>query len=163
MEKESKHGAGKPYRLLIATNRKARHDYYIEDTLEAGIALHGSEVKSLRTRRVSFADSYARVQGNECWLIGLQVNTYEKAHVQLPDPVRRRKLLLNRREIDRLRAKTEMSGRTLVPLEVYFKGPWAKVLLGVARGKTHGDKRAALREAEVRRDIDRALRAARKR
>lgn len=153
----------KPYRKTVATNRKARHDYHIEETVEAGIELHGSEVKSLRTHQVSFADSYARVLDNECWLIGLQLSTYEKTHVQVPDPARKRRLLLKRHEIGRLRAKTEAGGRTIVPLEVYFKGSWAKVLLGVARGKTHGDKRAALREAEVRRDIDRTLKAARKR
>jgi len=163
MAKPSEPVTKKPYRQAVASNRKARHNYFIEETVEAGMALHGSEVKSLRTHRVSFADSYARVLNDECWLIGLQLNTYEKAHVQLPDPTRKRRLLLNRREIARLRAKTEIAGRTIVPLEIYFKGPWAKVLLGVGRGKTHGDKRAALREAEVRRDIDRTLRAARKR
>ncbi len=152
----------KPYRLLVASNRKAFHDYFIEEKIEAGIALHGSEVKSLRLRRVSFADSYARVQDDECWLIGLQVNTYDKTHVQIPDPVRKRRLLLSRREILKLRTKTEISGRTLVPLEIYFNGPWVKVLLGLARGKTHGDKRSSLREAEVRREIDRTLRNARR-
>src|SRR5689334_20607154 len=94
----------KPYRKLIASNKRAFHDYLIEDKIEAGVELHGSEVKSLRTRGVSFADCYVRVYENECWLIGLQVNTYDKTHVQVPDPVRRRKLLLNRREIDKLRA-----------------------------------------------------------
>lgn len=161
--KAAKTDGQKPYRQNVATNRKARHDYVIEDTVEAGIELRGSEVKSLRNHRVSFADSYARVLNNECWLIGLQLNLYEKASVQLPDPQRKRRLLLQRREIDRLRAITERSGRTLIPLEIYFKGSWAKVLLGVGRGKTHGDKRAALREAEVRRDIDRTLKAARRR
>jgi SsrA-binding protein len=152
----------KPFRHLVATNRKARHEYVIEDTLEAGIELRGSEVKTLRSHRVSFADSYARVLDDQCWLIGLQLDLYEKAHVQLPDPLRKRRLLLNRREIDRLRAKTQRGGRTIVPLEIYFKGSWAKVLLGVGRGKTFGDKRAALRETEVRRDIDRTLKAARR-
>jgi SsrA-binding protein len=161
--KTSEPDTKKPYRLSVAANRKARHDYLIEETVEAGIALHGSEVKSLRLHLVSFADSYARVLDGECWLIGLQVNTYDKAHVQLPDPVRKRKLLLGKREIEKLRAKSEIAGRTLVPLEIYFKGPWAKVLLGVAKGKTHGDKRSALREAEVRRDIDRTLREKRRR
>ena len=163
MKKPDEATAKKPYRQLVASNRKARHNYVIEETVEAGIELRGSEVKSLRTHRVSFADSYARVDHNECWIIGLQLNVYEKTHVQVPDPVRRRRLLLNRREIDRLRAKTEMAGRTIVPLEIYFKGPWAKMLLGVGRGKTHGDKRAALREAEVRREIDRTLREKRRR
>jgi len=162
MDKNVKAGDKKPYRMVVATNKRAHHDYLIEEKLEAGLELKGSEVKSLRTRRVSFADCYARVYENECWLIGLQLVTYEKSHVQVPDPVRRRKLLLNRREIDKLRAKTEMAGRTIVPLEIFFKGPWAKVLLGVGKGKTHGDKRASLKAAEVRRDIDRVLRAARR-
>ena len=153
----------KPYRRAVATNTKARHDYFIEETVEAGLVLHGSEVKSLRTRRVSFADSYARIFENECWLMGLQLTTYDKTKVQVPDPVRRRKLLLKRHDINKLRAKSEIAGRTLVPLEIYFSGPWAKVLLGVARGKTFGDKRQTLREAETRRDIDRALKSARSR
>jgi SsrA-binding protein len=151
----------KPYRLTVATNNKALHDYFIEEKIEAGIELHGSEVKSLRTRRVSFADCYARVYEGECWLIGLQLSTYDKAHVQIPDPVRRRKLLLSKREIEKLRAKSEVAGRTLVPLEIYFKDRWAKVLLGVCKGKTHGDKRQSLKEAEVKRDINRMLRARR--
>ena len=153
----------KPYRLSIATNSRARHDYFIEEKIEAGIELHGSEVKSLRTRRVAFADCYARIYENECWLIGLQLSTYDKTHVQIPDPVRQRKLLLSRREIDKLRAKTEQSGRTIVPLEIYFHGRWAKVQLGVCKGKTHGDKRESLKSAEVRRDIDRVLKSARSR
>src|SRR5688572_21737171 len=130
----------KDYKKVVATNSKARHDYFVEDTVEAGIELQGSEVKSLRTRRVNFADCYARIYENECWLMGLQLSTYEKTHVQVPEPSRRRKLLLKRREIDKLRAKSETTGRTLVPLEIYFRGSWAKVLLGICKGKTHGDK-----------------------
>ncbi|HYG73841.1 MAG TPA: SsrA-binding protein SmpB [Planctomycetota bacterium] len=162
MEKSKQAAPKKPFKQIVATNRKAYHDYLITDKIEAGLELKGSEVKSLRTKNVQFADCYARVYDNECWLIGLQLNTYEKTHVQVPDPTRRRKLLLHRREIDKLRAKTEKSGHTLVPLEIYFHGPWAKVLLGLGKGKTHGDKRAALKAAEVRRDIDRVLRTARK-
>jgi SsrA-binding protein len=153
----------KEYRRVIAQNRRARHDYFIEDTLEAGLVLHGSEVKSLRAHGVSFADCYAHIFEEECWLIGLQLKTYEKAHVQLPDPVRQRKLLLSRREIDKLRAKTERTGLTIVPLEIYFKGPWAKVLLGVARGKKQHDKRDTIKRAEVKRDLDRTLRDKRSR
>jgi len=152
----------KDYKKVVATNSKARHDYYVEDTVEAGIELQGSEVKSLRTRIVNFADCYARIYENECWIMGLQLSTYDKAHVQVPEPARRRKLLLKRREIDKLRARSETTGRTLVPLEIYFRGSWAKVLLGVCKGKTHGDKRESQKKAEVRRDIDRTLRSARK-
>jgi SsrA-binding protein len=150
----------KEYRRVVATNSRARHDYHVEETVEAGIELFGSEVKSLRTRHVSFADSYARVENGQCWLVGLQLSLYDKAHVQVPEPARKRRLLLTRREINRLRTKTEQSGRTLIPLEIYFKGSWAKVLLAVARGKTHGDKRESLRTAEARRDMDRVLRTA---
>jgi SsrA-binding protein len=163
MQKKSVESDKKPYRRSVATNSKARHDYFVEESVEAGLELHGSEVKSLRTRRVNFADCYARVYDNECWLIGLQLSTYEKTHVDVPLPDRRRKLLLSRREIEKLRAKTEVAGRTLIPLEIYFSGSWAKVLLGVCKGKTHGDKRESLKAAEVRRDIDRVLRNARKR
>ncbi len=151
----------KEYRQTVATNSKARHDYFVEETIEAGVELHGSEVKSLRMRRVNFADSYARVYENECWLMGLQLNTYDKAHVEIPDPIRRRKLLLSRREIEKIRAKSEISGRTIVPLEIYFKGRWAKVLLGLCKGKTHGDKRETLKAAEVKRDIARIMKSVR--
>jgi len=152
----------KPYRKVVGSNARAFHDYFVEEKLEAGIELHGSEVKSLRTRRLDFADAYARVYENECWLMGLHLNTYDKAHVQVPEPARRRKLLLSRREIDKLRAKTERSGRTLIPLEIYFQGSWAKVLLGVCKGKTHGDKRDTLKKSEAKREIDRVMSAARK-
>lgn len=154
--------ARKDYFKVVAVNRRARHDYHIEEDLEAGLELHGSEVKSLRTGRVSFADSYARVYEGECWLIGLQLSTYEKTHVQVPDPVRRRRLLLKSREIAKLQAKSERAGYTLVPLELYFKGPWAKVKLGLARGKKEHDKREALKSSMHHREIDRVLKNARR-
>jgi len=119
-------------------------------------------VKSLRTKAVSFADCYARIYENEAWLIGLQLQIYDKTSVQVPLPDRRRKLLLSRREIDKLRAKTEAGGRTIVPLELFFKGPWAKVMLGVGKGKTHGDKRDSARKADAKRQIARVLRNARR-
>ncbi|HLX63006.1 MAG TPA: SsrA-binding protein SmpB [Planctomycetota bacterium] len=157
-KKEKDTNAVQPYQRVVARNPRAWHDYHIDEKFEAGIALSGSEVKSLRTRNVSFADCYSRVYENECWLIGLQITTYDKAHVQVPDPVRQRKLLLKRREIDKLRGRTEKSGMTIVPLEIYFKGPWVKVLLGLARGKSFEDRRSSIKEKEMRRDIDRALR-----
>lgn len=149
--------------MSVAANRKAWHEYRIEQSFEAGIELRGSEVKSLRQRQVNFADAYARIENGECWLIGLHLSPYEKAHVQLPDPLRRRRLLLKRREIEKLHALTERSGYTLIPLEVYFLGRWAKLKLGVARGKSAGDKRQALRDKLTRREIDRALKSARRR
>src|SRR5436190_9419846 len=105
MKPSVKEEAKKPFKKMIARNPRARFEYHIEDTYEAGIALSGSEVKSLRTRSVSFADTYARVYDDECWLIGLQITTYDKTSVQVPDPVRQRKLLLKRREIDKLRGR----------------------------------------------------------
>ena len=161
MNKDEKRPEKKPWRKTIANNPRARHEYHIEETVEAGIVLAGSEVKSLRTRSVSFADCYARVYDNECWLIGLQISTYDKAHVQLPDPVRQRRLLLKRREIDKLRGRSEKSGMTIVPLELYFKGPWVKVLLGLGRGKTFADRRDSIKTRDMKRDIDRTLRTKR--
>jgi SsrA-binding protein len=155
--------ATKPFFKKIATNRRARHDYFIEEFVEAGIELHGSEVKSLRSNLVSFADSYAVVADGECWIVGLQINTYDKSHVEVPDPVRRRRMLLNKREILKLHKKSEMAGRTLVPLEIYFKGPWAKVKLGICRGKKFADRREDLKAREASREIDRAIKARRRR
>jgi len=163
MEKQQKKAEAKEYRKTVAQNRRARHDYFIEDTLEAGIELHGSEVKSLRTQNVSFADCYAKIYDNEAWLIGLQLSTYAKSHVQVPDTVRQRKLLLSRREIDKLNARTERTGMTIVPLELYFRGRWAKVLLGLARGKKEHDKRDSIRKADAKRSIDRVMRDKRSR
>ncbi len=161
MKKDEKTVEKKPYKKVIANNPRARFDYIIEDTFEAGIVLAGSEVKSLRTRNLSFADCYARVYDDECWLIGLQISTYDKTHVQVPEPVRQRKLLLSRREIDKLRGRSEKSGMTVVPLQMYFSGPWVKVLLGLGKGKSFADRRSSLKDKEVRRDIDRTLRSKR--
>jgi SsrA-binding protein len=158
MKKDEKTVEKKPYKKVIANNPRARFDYIIEDTFEAGIVLDGSEVKSLRTRNLSFADCYARVYDDECWLIGLQISTYDKTHVQVPEPVRQRKLLLSRREIDKLRGRSEKSGMSVVPLQMYFSGPWVKVLLGLGKGKSFADRRSSLKDKEVKRDIDRTLR-----
>ena len=158
MKKVEKTEEKKPYRKTIANNPRARFEYIIEDTFEAGIVLSGSEVKSLRTRNLSFADCYARVYDNECWLIGLQISTYDKTHVQVPEPVRQRKLLLSRREIDKLRGRSEKSGMSVVPLQMYFSGPWVKVLLGLGKGKSFSDKRSSLKDKIVKRDLDRTLR-----
>lgn len=158
MKKDEKAVEKKPYKKVIANNPRARFDYIIEDTFEAGIVLAGSEVKSLRTRNLSFADCYARVYDDECWLIGLQISTYDKTHVQVPEPVRQRKLLLSRREIDKLRGRSEKSGMSVVPLQMYFSGPWVKVLLGLGKGKSFADRRSSLKDKEVKREIDRTLR-----
>ena len=141
----------------IAHNRKARHDYLIEDTVEAGLVLTGSEIKSVRAGQVNLRDSYAVVRNGEMWLVNAHIAPYKQASSQNHEPRRERKLLLQRREIDRLTGKLQEKGLTLVPLRVYLKNSWAKVELGLARGKKSFDKRQTLREREDRRRIDRAL------
>lgn len=142
---------------VVATNRRARHDYEIVDTYEAGLTLLGSEVKSLRAGNVQLQDSYARVEDGELWLHGMHVKPYEFAGKHVPDPDRRRKLLLHRGEIDELIGVTNQSGVTLVPLRVYFKRGLAKVELAVAKGRRSYDKRRAIAERDAAREAERAL------
>ena len=142
---------------VIATNRKARHDYLIEDTIEAGLVLTGSEIKSIRAGQVNLRDSYATVRDGEIWLINMHIAPYKQASFQNHEPRRDRKLLLHGREINRLTGKLQEKGLTLVPLQLYLKNSWAKVQLGLARGKKMYDKRQALRERDDRRQIARAL------
>ena len=140
----------------IATNRRARHDYEILETVEAGLVLRGTEVKSLRDSQVTFKDAYATIRNGEGWLLGCHINPYSHGTDANHDPERDRKLLLHRREIGRLTGKITERGLTLVPLRLYWKRGRAKVELGLARGKKLHDKRSALREREVRREMDRA-------
>ncbi|MFQ5829405.1 MAG: SsrA-binding protein SmpB [Candidatus Methylomirabilia bacterium] len=143
----------------VATNRRARHDYEILETYEAGLALLGTEVKSLREGKAHFKDSYARVDGEEVWLVGCHISPYRHGTHVNHDPDRKRKLLLRRREINRLMGKTLERGLTLVPLRLYFKrGARAKVELALARGRKVYDKRQTLREREARREMDKAVR-----
>jgi len=143
----------------VASNRRARHNYDILDTFEAGIALQGSEVKSLRTSQVQLKDSYAYVKSGEVWLKGVHIAPYGHAHgLDGHDPERERKLLLHRHEIDKLRVRLERDHLTLVPLDVHFRDGRAKVALGVARGRRRHDKRHALAERDAKRDAERALR-----
>ena len=141
----------------IATNRKARHDYHIDDTFEAGMALTGTEIKSIRAGRVSLRDSYATVKDGELWLQNAHIAQYDQGTYANHEPRRPRKLLMHRREIDRIAGKLLEKGFTLVPLRLYLKNNLAKVELGLARGKKQYDKRAALRQRETRREIDRAV------
>jgi SsrA-binding protein len=142
----------------VASNRKARHDYEILDTYEAGIALQGSEVKSVRDGKVQLRDSYARVDGGEVWVFGMHVSPWVFATgFGAHDPDRRRKLLLHRREIAELAARTSQEGLTLVPLSVYFVDGRAKVELGLARGRKTYDKRHALAERDAAREMSRAV------
>lgn len=141
----------------VATNRKARHDYHIEDTVEAGLVLTGSEIKSIRAGQINLKDSYATVRGGEMWLINAHISPYKQANRENHEPRRERKLLLHRREINRLTGKLQEQGLTLVPLRIYLKNGRAKVELGLARGKKLYDKRQTLRERADRRQIERAL------
>jgi len=148
-------------RKVVARNRKARHEYEILETLDAGIALKGPEVKSIREGQVSFQDSFARVEGGEVWLHSLHISPYEQANRYNEDPLRPRKLLLHRDEIRRLVGKVEEKGLTLVPLEIYFARGYAKVQIAVARGRKLHDKRDALRKKTQEREARRAVQAAR--
>jgi SsrA-binding protein len=138
---------------VIATNRKAFHNFTILETYEAGLVLRGTEVKSLREAQVNFKDSYASIDNGEAWLIGCHITPYHHGSDANHDPERKRKLLLHRREIARLLGKVAERGLTLVPLRLYFKEGRAKVELGLARGKKLHDKRAAIRERDERREM----------
>jgi len=143
---------------VIATNRQARRDYEVIETWEAGMVLKGSEVKSLREANVQIADTYARIIGNEAWVIGRHIAPYSHAGVQgAPEPDRDRKLLLNRKEIDDIAVKVNIERLTLVPLSIYFKDGRAKIELAIARGRTQADKRRAIAEKDMARETDRAL------
>jgi SsrA-binding protein len=142
---------------VIATNRKARHDYIVEDTYEAGVVLTGSEIKSIRAGQVNLRDSYAAIRDGELWLINTHIAPYKQASHQNHEPRRERKLLMHRREINRLTGKLQETGLTLVPLRIYLKDRRAKVELGLARGKKRHDKRQAIRERTDRRQMERAI------
>ncbi len=143
---------------VIAQNRKARHDYHVLETLECGIVLTGSEVKSLRNGLLSLEEAYGRVERDEVWLVGCDIQEYSHAHQLNHVPKRRRKLLLHRREIRKFASQAFENNLTLVPLKMYFKRGRAKVLLGICRGKKQYDKRESMKKKVMQRDIDRALR-----
>jgi SsrA-binding protein len=141
----------------VATNRKARHDYFFEDTFEAGIALTGTEIKSVRAGQVSLRDSFATIKDGEMWLINLHIAAYLQAAQFNHEPRRPRKLLMHRRQINRLTGKLQEKGLTLIPLRLYLKNNLAKVELGLGHGKKQYDKRATLKAKESRREVDRAI------
>jgi len=149
----------------IAQNRRARHDYSIEDTFEAGIVLRGTEIKSVRAHKVSLADAYARIEKDEAWIVGLHIAPWESADVRFNhEPKRARKLLLHRREIDELLGKTKAKGLTLVPLSIYINDRGiAKVQLGLARGKQTWDRRREIADRDAKRDMARQLADSRRR
>lgn len=145
-------------RKVIATNRRARHDYEIIDTFEAGLVLEGSEVKSLRDGKAALKDSFAHIRDGEAWLVGAYIGPYSFARGGGHDPERTRKLLLHRREIDRIAGKLAEKGLTLVPMQLYFKDGKAKVELGLGKGKRTVDKRRTIREREQKREMEKAIR-----
>ncbi len=142
---------------VVANNRKARHDYHIIDSVEAGIVLRGSEVKSVREGKVNLKDAYARFKNGELWLIGMHISPYSQATFEMQDPLRTRKLLLHKRELKRLQRYVEEKGVTLIPLKVYFKKHLVKIELGIARGKKQYDKRASIAERDQKRELERML------
>ena len=164
MTRGGRGGKGPPEGVkVVATHRRARFEYEIEDRIEAGLQLTGSEVKSLRDANVNLADAYAAVTGDELFLVNCRIGEYAQAAHFGHAPLRERKLLLHRSEIERLKGKIEQRGYTLVPLQLYFKDGWAKVELGLGRGRTHEDRRDAIAERESKREMDRALARGRRR
>jgi SsrA-binding protein len=141
----------------MATNRKAYHNYHIGDSLEAGIALTGTEIKSVRAGRVSLADAYVRPEGGELWLVNAHIARYDAGSYMSHQPTRSRKLLLHRKQIDSLVSKVQERGFTLLPLRIYIKGSLAKVEVALARGKKQHDKREAIARHETEREIERAM------
>src|SRR5262252_6851945 len=144
---------------LIADNRRARHDYHLLDRQEAGLVLPGTEVKSLRAGRVTLAQAFAEVRDGEAWLVGAEIAIYEQGNRANHEPTRPRKLLLHRREIDRLYGQVREKGLTVVPTRLYFKDGRVKVELALARGKDVRDKRRSVADRDARRDMERALKA----
>ncbi len=142
---------------VVAQNKKARHDYFIEQTIEAGIVLSGTEVKSIRQGKVNLKDSYAMIEGGEVMLNGMHISPYEQGNIFNKDPLRDRKLLLHKSEINRLIGYTRQKGLSLVPLQLYFKRGRVKLELGIARGKKLYDKREDIAERDAKREIDRKL------
>ena len=142
---------------LIANNKKAYHDYFIEESYEAGIALHGTEVKSMRLGKCSIKESFIRIENGEVYVYGMHVSPYEKGNIFNKDPLRVKKLLLHRKEINKLMSKIAEKGYTLVPLQVYFKDGRAKVEIGLAKGKKLYDKRQDIAKKDQRREAEKEL------
>ncbi|OTN89934.1 SsrA-binding protein [Enterococcus sp. 7E2_DIV0204] len=142
---------------LIAQNRKARHDYTVVDTMEAGIVLQGTEIKSIRNGRINLKDGFARIRNDEAYLLNVHISPYEQGNIFNHDPLRTRKLLLHKKQIAKLIAETKNTGITIIPLKVYIRNGYAKVLIGLAKGKKQYDKREDLKRKEINREISRTL------
>ena len=148
---------------VIAQNKKAYHDYFVDQEYEAGISLSGTEVKSVRAGRVNLKDAYVSCKSGDALLIGVHISPYDQGSIFNHDPVRTRRLLLHRREINQLIGLTQQQGYTLIPLRVYLKGQYVKVALGLCRGKKNYDKRAAIAERDAERRMDKALKEGQRR
>ena len=144
---------------LIAQNKKAYHDYFILDKIETGIALHGTEVKSLRMGKCSIKESFIRIENGEVFIYGMHISPYEKGNIFNRDPIRVRKLLIHKKEINRLLGKVKQDGLTLIPLSIYFKGSIAKIQLGLCKGKKLYDKREDAAKKDAKRQIERAVKS----
>ncbi|HEY7358538.1 MAG TPA: SsrA-binding protein SmpB [Ktedonobacterales bacterium] len=144
---------------VVAVNRQAYHDYFVDETYEAGIALRGTEIKSIREGKVNLRGAFARVKNGEVWLEGSHIAVYAQGTYMNHEPLRNRKLLLHRREINHLIGKVQTKGLTLIPLKLYLKGDHAKVEVGLCRGKKLYDKRDAIKERDAQREIERAVRS----
>ncbi|MBI5140734.1 MAG: SsrA-binding protein SmpB [Nitrospirae bacterium] len=142
---------------IVCNNKKAYHDYFIDETVEAGIMLTGTEVKSLRDGKGNLKDCYALIKDGEAWVLGFHISPYSHGNINNPDPLRTRKLLLHKKEIERLSGKIKEKGMAVVALKVYFKDGRAKLELGLARGKKQYDKREAMKERSDQREIERAM------
>lgn len=142
---------------IIAQNKKAYHDYFVLEEIEAGIELVGTEVKSIRRGRANLKDSYISCKTGEAFLIGMHVSPYEQGNIHNHDPLRSRRLLLHKKEINKLIGQTSQEGYTLIPLKLYFKGQYIKVSVGICRGKKDYDKRAAIADRDAKRNMDRAV------
>ncbi|MEJ5226806.1 SsrA-binding protein SmpB [Thermodesulfovibrio sp.] len=142
---------------VVSQNKKAYADYHIDETIEAGIVLTGTEVKSLRQGKANLKDSYVIIKDNEAWLLNCHISPYSHGNIFNHDPLRTRKLLLHRKEIERLRGKIQQQGYTLIPLKLYFKGPYVKVEIALARGRKKYEKRDIIKKKEAQREIERAL------
>lgn len=153
-------GSQKEPRKLVANNKKAYHDYFIDETYEAGIVLHGTEVKSMRLGKCSVKEGFVRIENGEVYIYGMHISPYEKGNIFNKDPLRVRKLLMHRAEINKLSGKVAEKGYTLVPLEVYFKDGRAKVEIGLARGKKLYDKRETIAKKDARRELEREFKTA---
>lgn len=138
-------------------NRKARHDYFIEEEYEAGLVLTGTEIKSIRNGKANIKDSYAIIKNGEAYILNMHISKYDEGNIFNHDETRTRKLLLNKKEIYKMRDAIEQDGYTLIPLKVYFKGNYAKVSIGIAKGKHNYDKRESLKEKDMKREIEKNL------